>query len=403
MLKLHLPELHPVTGFRLGTACAGIKSENRRDLVVMELDRGSHCAAVFTQNTFCAAPVTVARRHLVSGPPRYLLVNSGNANAGTGKQGLRDAQQCCEWIASATGCNPAEVLPFSTGVVGEALPVDRIGAGLPDAVASLANTGWEDAAHGILTTDTVPKGASRRFNIDGHTVTVTGIAKGAGMIRPDMATMLAYIATDAAVDGALLQACLERAVAGSFNRITVDGDTSTNDACVLAATGRSDLPAITAEGSDYEILCEAIAGICTELAQAIVRDGEGATKFVTVIVESGVDARECLQVAYTIAHSPLVKTALFASDPNWGRILAAIGRAGITDLDLAGVNIFLGEVCVIRAGEIAVDYSEAAGQQVMNRDEITIRASLGRGTASEQVWTCDLSYDYVKINAEYRT
>jgi glutamate N-acetyltransferase/amino-acid N-acetyltransferase len=403
MLNGVMPEMHPVAGFRLGTACAGIKYPDRRDLVVMELAPGSHCAAVFTRNAFCAAPVTVARRHLNSGSPRYLLVNTGNANAGTGRQGLRDAQRCCELLASATGCAPAGVLPFSTGVIGEALPVGKIEAGLPDAVADLADTGWEAAAHGILTTDMVPKGASRRFDIGGHTVTVTGIAKGAGMICPDMATMLAFVATDAGIDNELLQGCLERAVAGSFNRITVDGDTSTNDACVLVATGRSDLPAITTADSHYEMLCEAVAGICTELAQAIVRDGEGATKFVTVVVERGVDANECLQVAYTVAHSPLVKTALFASDPNWGRILAAIGRAGITDLDLAGVDIFLDEVCIIRGGEIAADYSEAAGQQVMNREEITIRTSLGRGNVSEQVWTCDLSCDYVKINAEYRT
>lgn len=403
MLNGVMPEMHPVAGFRLGTACAGIKYPDRRDLVVMELAPGSHCAAVFTRNAFCAAPVTVARRHLNSGSPRYLLVNTGNANAGTGRQGLRDAQRCCELLASATACAPAGVLPFSTGVIGEALPIGKIEAGLPAAITGLADTGWEAAAHGILTTDTVPKGASRRFDIGGHTVTVTGVAKGAGMIRPDMATMLAFVATDAGIDNELLQGCLERAVAGSFNRITVDGDTSTNDACVLVATGRSDLPPITTADSHYEIFCEAVAGICTELAQAIVRDGEGATKFVTVVVERGVDANECLQVAYTVAHSPLVKTALFASDPNWGRILAAIGRAGVTDLDLAGVDIFLDEVCIIRGGEIAADYSEAAGQQVMNREEITIRTSLGRGNVSEQVWTCDLSCDYVKINAEYRT
>jgi glutamate N-acetyltransferase/amino-acid N-acetyltransferase len=403
MLTCALPVLYPVPGIRLGTACAGIRHPDRRDLLVMELDRGSRCAAVFTQNAFCAAPVTLARRHLGSGSPRYLLVNSGNANAGTGRQGLRDAEYCCELLASATGCAPGEVLPFSTGVIGEALPVGKIEARLPDAVASLADTGWEDAAHGILTTDTFPKGASRRFDINGHAVTITGIAKGAGMIRPNMATMLAFIATDAGIDYQLLQACLERAVAGSFNRITVDGDTSTNDACVLVATGKSDMPAIMAADSHYATFCEAVAEICTELAQAIVRDGEGATKFVTVVVDGGRDANECLQVAYTIAHSPLVKTALFASDPNWGRILAAIGRAGVVDLALAGVDIFLDEVCIIRGGEIAAGYSEAAGQQVMNRDDITIRTSLGRGKASERVWTCDLSYDYVRINAEYRT
>jgi glutamate N-acetyltransferase/amino-acid N-acetyltransferase len=403
MLKKGLPDLSPVAGFRLGTTCAGIRYPDRPDLVVMELAPGSQCAAVFTRNAFCAAPVTVARRHLHSGSPRYLLVNTGNANAGTGEQGLLDAVQCCDLLADKAGCGAADVLPFSTGVIGEALPVERIAAGLPDAIDCLADIGWKDAAHGILTTDTVPKGASRRLAIDGHTVTVTGIAKGAGMIRPDMATMLAFIATDAGIGDDLLQACLERAVAGSFNRITVDGDTSTNDACVLVATGCSDLPAITATDKHYELVCQAVADICEELAQAIVRDGEGATKFVTVAVDNGSSTDECLQVAYTIAHSPLVKTALFASDPNWGRILAAIGRAGIPDLDLAGVDIFLDDVCIIHHGEIAADYREAAGQQVMNRDEITIRTVLGRGNVSERVWTCDLSCDYVKINAEYRT
>jgi glutamate N-acetyltransferase/amino-acid N-acetyltransferase len=403
MLKKELPDLLPVAGFRLGTACAGIRYPDRPDLVVMELAPGSRCAAVFTRNAFCAAPVTVARRHLHSGAPRYLLVNTGNANAGTGEQGLLDAARCCELLAAGAGCGAVDVLPFSTGVIGEVLPVERIAGGLADAIACLADSGWRDAARGILTTDTVPKGASRRLDIDGHTVTVTGIAKGAGMIRPDMATMLAFIATDAGISGDLLQACLERAVAGSFNRITVDGDTSTNDACVLVATGHSDLPAITAADRRYRLVCQAVADICEELAQAIVRDGEGATKFVTVAVDNGLSTDECLQVAYTIAHSPLVKTALFASDPNWGRILAAIGRAGIAELDLAGVDIFLGDVCIIRHGEIAADYSEAAGQQVMNRDEITIRTVLGRGNVSAQVWTCDLSCDYVKINAEYRS
>ena len=403
MLKKQPPDLSPVAGFRLGTTCAGIKTPDRPDLVVMELATGSRCAAVFTQNAFCAAPVTVARRHLDSGSPRFLLVNTGCANAGTGAQGLLDAGRCCELLAAGVGCEAADVLPFSTGVIGAALPVDRIGAGLAAAVDCLAGSGWLDAAHGILTTDTVPKGASRRLDIDGYSITVTGIAKGAGMIRPDMATMLAFIATDASVSDDLLQACLESAVAGSFNRITVDGDTSTNDACVLVATGCSELPVITAADRRYERIRQAIAGVCEDLAQAIVRDGEGATKFVTVVVENGRNTNECLQVAYAIAHSPLVKTAVFAGDPNWGRILAAVGRAGIPELDLAGVAIFLDEVCVIHAGEIAADYTEMAGQQVMDRDEITIRTVLGRGKASERVWTCDLSCDYVKINAEYRT
>jgi glutamate N-acetyltransferase/amino-acid N-acetyltransferase len=395
--------LYPVPGFRLGTTCADIKTPDRRDLVVMSLAEGSRCAAVFTRNAFCAAPVTLARQYLAVAAPRYLLINTGNANAGTGEQGLRDARRCCEVLAVTAGCEAEAVLPFSTGVIGQALPVAKIEQGIPAAYANLTDAGWMDAAHGILTTDTVPKGASRRLEIDGHTVTVTGIAKGSGMIRPDMATMLAFIATDAAIDQALLQDCLESAAARSFNRITVDGDTSTNDACVLVATGQSSLPRITESGEHCSRLAAAITGICVELAQAIVRDGEGATKFVTVAVEQGVDSDECLKVAYTIAHSPLVKTALFASDPNWGRILAAVGRSGIPGLALEGVEIYLDDVCLIRGGEPAAEYTDAAGQVVMDRDAFTIRVVLGRGEFIEQVWTCDLSYDYVRINAEYRT
>ncbi|MDH3527413.1 MAG: bifunctional glutamate N-acetyltransferase/amino-acid acetyltransferase ArgJ [Gammaproteobacteria bacterium] len=398
-----LPELYPVPGFRLGTACAGIKTPDRRDLVVMELAEGSSCAAVFTRNAFCAAPVMLARQYLAAAVPRYLLINTGNANAGTGEQGLRDARRCCEALAATAGCAPETVLPFSTGVIGQALPVVKIEQGIPAAYTNLFDDGWVDAAHAILTTDTVPKGASRRLVIDGHTVTITGIAKGAGMIRPDMATMLAFIATDAAIDHAVLQDCLESAVEYSFNRISVDGDTSTNDACVLVATGQSSLPRITDQGEPYARFAAAVAGLCVELAQSIVRDGEGATKFVTVAIEQGADCDECLKVAYTIAHSPLVKTALFASDPNWGRILAAVGRSGVTDLALEGVDIYLDDVCVIRGGEPATEYTEAAGQAVMDRDAFTIRVLLGRGEFFERIWTCDLSYDYVRINAEYRT
>jgi glutamate N-acetyltransferase/amino-acid N-acetyltransferase len=398
-----MSELYPVAGFRLGTASAGIKTAGRRDLVAMALAAGSTCAAVFTNNAFCAAPVVVAREHLAAGSPAYLLVNTGNANAGTGRRGVRDARRCCEWLAAQAGCPATAVLPFSTGVIGEFLPIEKIRDGLPAALASLTEHGWADAAHGILTTDTVPKVASRRLEIDGHQVTVTGIAKGAGMIRPDMATMLAFIATDAAFDNHLLQSCLRHAVAASFNRITVDGDTSTNDACVLAATGASGLPCISRGGEHYDQVTAAVTGVCEELAQAIVRDGEGATKFVTIRVENGATSEECLQVAYSIAHSPLVKTALFASDPNWGRILAAVGRAGLDSLDLEGVEIFLDEVCIVRQGERAAGYTEAAGQEVMDREAFTIRVVLGRGTATERIWTCDLSYDYVRINAEYRT
>jgi len=398
-----LPELKPVAGIRLGTTCAGIKYPDRADLVVMTLAAGSRCAAVFTQNAFCAAPVIVAREHLAAGSPACLLINTGCANAGTGEAGIDDARTCCQALAERAGCSPQAVLPFSTGVIGEPLPVARISAGIPDALASLSADGWAAAAAGIMTTDTVPKGASRQVDIAGQSVTVTGIAKGAGMIRPDMATMLAFVATDAGVAADLLQACLEAAVSRSFNRITVDGDTSTNDACLLLATGQSALPEIAARGAHYDKLSAAVSEVCEELARAIVRDGEGATKFVTVRVEEGADADECLQVAYTIAQSPLVKTALYAGDPNWGRILAALGRAGIPELDLQQVGLFLDEVCIARYGARAAEYTEEDGQRVMARDALTIRVVLGRGEAAEQVWTCDLSCDYVRINAEYRS
>lgn len=396
------PEMYPVAGFRLGTTCAGIKRPGRRDLVVMELAPGSSCGAVFTRNAFCAAPVVVAREHLGATAPRYLLVNTGNANAGTGPQGLSDARACCASLAEMMGCPPQAVLPFSTGVIGEPLPVDTILAGLPAARDELSEDGWEAAAHGIMTTDTVPKGISRRIELSGGTVTVTGIAKGAGMVRPDMATMLAFIATDAALEPSLLQACLNQAVASSFNRITVDGDTSTNDACMLAATGAGGVT-IAPDSEDRRSFSRCLTEVCEQLAQLIVRDGEGATKFITVEVTGGADEGECERVAYTIAQSPLVKTALFASDPNWGRILAAVGRAGIADMCLEAVTLFLDEVCIVRNGGRAADYTEEQGQAVMGRDEITIRVDLARGTARVRIWTCDLSYDYVRINADYRT
>jgi glutamate N-acetyltransferase/amino-acid N-acetyltransferase len=396
-----LPELYPVSGFRLGTTAAGIKKPDRPDLVVMELAPGSVCAAVFTQNAFCAAPVVVAREHLSQVQAVCLLVNTGNANAGTGEAGIHDARLCCEGMAKQLDCLPQAVLPFSTGVIGEPLPVGKILSGIPDALTQLDEHGWAAAATGIMTTDTVPKGASRKIEIGGQPVTITGIAKGAGMIRPDMATMLAFIATDARVGPETLQGCLSHAVGKSFNRITVDGDTSTNDACVLAATGKG--PSLEAGTRDYALFSAAVTDICVQLAKAIVRDGEGATRFVTVAVEAGATTDECLQVAYTIAHSPLVKTALFAGDPNWGRILAAVGRAGLADLDLPQIEIYLDEVCIVREGGRATDYTEAAGQQVMDRKELTIRVVLNRGSCNEAVWTCDFSYDYVKINAEYRT
>jgi glutamate N-acetyltransferase/amino-acid N-acetyltransferase len=396
-----LPELYPVSGCRLGTTAAGIKTPGRPDLVVMKLDSGSVSAAVFTQNAFCAAPVIVAREHLSQEQPVCLLINTGNANAGTGEAGIHDARLCCEHVATQAGCVPQAVLPFSTGVIGESLPVEKILAGIPDALAQLDECGWAAAATGILTTDTVPKGASQKIEIDGQPVTITGIAKGAGMIRPDMATMLAFIATDANIGQDSLRDCLSRAVGKSFNRITVDGDTSTNDACVLAATGKGLV--LEPETQGYTQFSEALTDVCVQLARAIVRDGEGATRFVTIAVEGGATTDECLQLAYTVAQSPLVKTALFAGDPNWGRILAAVGRAGIADLDLSLLEIYLDEVCIVRAGGRAADYTEAAGQQVMDRKELTIRVVLHRGACNEAVWTCDLSYDYVKINAEYRT
>ena len=391
-----------VAGVRLGTARAGIKYPDRRDLVVVELAAETQAAAVFTRNAFCAAPVTVARTHLAAASPRYLVINTGNANAGTGRQGLADAEASCRSLAERTGCRSEEVLPFSTGVIGEPLPLFRLVTGLPEALATLRPDGWAEAAAGIMTTDTRPKWASRRLTLAGREATITGIAKGAGMIRPDMATMLAFVATDAAVDPAPLREILHEAVADSFNAITVDGDTSTNDACLLLATGRSGA-SVPATGGDRACFATAVGEVCVDLAQAIVRDGEGATKFITVRVEGGRDVAECRQVAYTIAHSPLVKTAFFASDPNWGRILAAVGRSGLDALDLERVTIHLDEVCIIRDGGRAPDYTEEQGQRVMARPEIAIRVELGRGGAAARIWTTDLSFDYVRINAEYRT
>ncbi|MEO5573396.1 MAG: bifunctional glutamate N-acetyltransferase/amino-acid acetyltransferase ArgJ [Gammaproteobacteria bacterium] len=399
-----LPELHPVAGVRLGTACASIKKPDRRDLVILELCEDSTCAAVFTRNAFCAAPVTLARAYLAQTMPRFLLINTGNANAGTGAQGLNDARACCEMLAHNAGCAVNEVLPFSTGVIGEPLPLAKILAGLPAAYANLDPAGWSEAAYGIMTTDTVPKASSRQVDINGVTVTVTGIAKGSGMIRPDMATMLAFVATDADISPAVLQHCLEQAMPASFNRITVDGDTSTNDACVLIATGKSQLPYIDSRADPaYHLICTAVTEVCTELAQAIVRDGEGATKFITIEVSGGASEVECSLVAYSAAHSPLVKTAFFACDPNWGRILAAVGRAGLADLDIEGISIYLDEVCIVQHGARAADYTEQQGQDVMQRAEITVHIDLGRGAHNTTVWTCDFSYDYVRINAEYRT
>lgn len=397
-------QLLPVPGIRLGFAAAGIKYRDRNDLVLIELPEGANCAGVFTRNAFCAAPVELARNHLDRGQSRYLLINSGNANAGTGAQGRADAERCCAAVAQAAGCRPEQVLPFSTGVIGEPLPVDRIVTVLPAALAALSETGWEGAARAIMTTDTVPKLVSRRCELTDGWVTVTGMAKGSGMIRPDMATMLAYVATDAAVAPELLQGCLEQAVAPSFNSITVDGDTSTNDACILMASGSSPCsPIRDVSNPDLARFAAVVQEVCMELARAIVRDGEGATKLVEVVVEGAAALEEARDVAYTIAHSPLVKTALFASDPNWGRVLAAVGRAGLRGLDIKAVTIWLGEVCIVRDGGRASDYTEEAGRRVMQQPEIVIRVQLGRGEAATRILTCDLSYDYVRINAEYRT
>ena len=397
--------LFPIAGVRLGVAAAAIRKPGRRDLLLIAFDPGSRVAAVFTRNRFCAAPVTVAREHL-DGPKdiRALVVNTGNANAGTGEEGLNRARETCVAVGGLLGVDPGAVLPFSTGVIMEPLPVDRLIAGLPEAVSQLGSTGWLDAATAIMTTDIVPKAASRRVAIGGKEVTVTGIAKGSGMIHPNMATMLSFIATDAPVAAVVLRSLLRHAADRSFNRITVDGDTSTNDACVLIATGQAGIPEIASLETDAgRALTDTVTAVAMELAQAIVRDGEGATKFITIRVEGGATSAECARVAYSIARSPLVKTAFFASDPNLGRILAAIGYAGIADLDVTHVRLFLGDVLVAENGGRAASYREEDGRRVMALPEIVVRVALGRGAATETVWTCDFSYDYVKINAEYRT
>jgi glutamate N-acetyltransferase/amino-acid N-acetyltransferase len=397
-------DLLPIAGIKLGVASAGIKTVGRVDLVLIELIAGTTSSAIFTKNAFCAAPVTLAKRHQSEVTPRYLLINSGNANAGTGEQGMQAVQACCQAVAELSKLNSNTVLPFSTGVIGQQLPVEKIKTALPDAYQNLATDNWYAAAHAIMTTDTIAKALSKQLEIDGKTITVTGIAKGSGMIRPDMATMLSYIATDAAIDQGVLDAMLLKAADQSFNRISVDGDTSTNDACVLMATGQATNLVITDfDSANAQAIYQVIAEVSQHLAHAIVRDGEGATKFIEIEVAQGQNTEECRQVAYTIAHSPLVKTALFASDPNWGRILAAVGRSGISNFDLSKVAIYLGNVCIVDGGEPAADYTEQKGQQVTSQDEILIRVVLGRGDASDTVWTCDFSYDYVKINAEYRS
>ena len=402
-------DLYPVPGVRWGIAEAGIRKAHRKDLAVLLLDEGASVGAVFTQNRFCAAPVQICREHLAQNSGqgqgiRAMLINTGNANAGTGPDGLSRAQSTCVALARALSLSPEQILPFSTGVIMEALPHDRIAAGLPAALADARADNWANAAEAIMTTDTVPKAFSTRVTLAGTSVTITGISKGAGMIRPNMATMLGFMATDACVSQALMAQLAKELADASFNRITIDGDTSTNDSFVVIASNQAaHTPVTSLDSSDGQILRAAMMGIAQKLAQAIVRDGEGATKFITIQVEGGKTGEECRQVAYAIAHSPLVKTAFFASDPNLGRILAAVGYAGITDLDQTRIDLYLDDVLVAKNGGRHVDYVEADGQRVMKQSEITVRVVLGRGEAADTVWTCDLSYDYVKINADYRS
>ena len=399
-----MPQMHVVKGVKIGSAEAYVRYPNRRDLVVFEFAQGTNVAGVFTQNAFCAAPVHVSKKHLEMGNPRYLIINTGNANAGTGKLGMENAKATCFKLAEIAQVEPFEVLPFSTGVIGEQLPMERLLTGLQPALDSVQGNAWVDAATGIMTTDTTPKGASEQFELDGVTYTMTGISKGAGMIRPNMATMLGFVATDAPVSRELVQQLLNTVVNVSFNRITIDGDTSTNDSCIFAATGQAGGVEITSEADlRFATLLDVLTRVMKHLAQLIVRDGEGATKFMTVAVEGGADTQECCDIAYSIAHSPLVKTAFFASDPNWGRILAAIGYAGVKNLDVEKIQVWLDDVQICRDGGAAADYTEAAGARVMSQSEITIRVDLGRGQAKDTVYTCDLSYDYVKINADYRS
>ncbi len=398
-------DLHPVPGVKLGITQAGVRKANRRDLTVITLDEGSAVAGVFTKNRFCAAPVQLCQERLAAGKEiRALLINTGNANAGTGEDGLVRARATTIALARLLHVSPEQILPFSTGVIMESLPVDRIEAGLPGALADLKEDNWAVAAEGIMTTDTLPKGYSKQITLGGQTVIITGISKGAGMIKPNMATMLGYLATDANVAPGLLKALVTEAANASFNRITIDGDTSTNDSFVLMASRKAKHAEITdLNSADGQALRAALIEVSQKLAQAIVRDGEGATKFITITVEGGRDEAECQKAAYAIAHSPLVKTAFFASDPNLGRILAAVGYAGIDDLDQSLIELHLDDVHVVTKGGRRPEYQEADGQRVMKQAEITIRVGLARGNATVTVWTCDLSHDYVTINADYRS
>ena len=396
--------LKPVAGFEMGYAQAGIKKPGRKDVLVMRLAEGATVAGVFTTNRFCAAPVQVAKMHLAGVKPiRALVINTGNANAGTGEAGLAHAHATCDALAKLLDCDAQQILPFSTGVILEPLPVDKLIAGLPAAIANLQTDNWLHAAEAIMTTDTQPKAASRSVTIAGKTVTLTGISKGAGMIKPNMATMLGYIACDAAVPQPLLEELVKYAANQSFNCITIDGDTSTNDSFILMATGAGELQIHDTASAEYAALRDVITELAQELAQMIVRDGEGATKFITIKIEQGESEEECKKIAYAIGHSPLVKTAFFASDPNLGRILAAIGYAGVHDLDVAKLNLYLDDVWVAKNGGRNPDYREEQGQHVMQQSEITVRVTLARGTAHATIWTCDLSHDYVSINADYRS
>ncbi|MEH6503170.1 MAG: bifunctional glutamate N-acetyltransferase/amino-acid acetyltransferase ArgJ [Cycloclasticus sp.] len=397
--------LDAISGIRIGTSKVGINQTERDDLVLFELSDSTQLAAVFTSNKFCAAPVTLAKKHLAEATPKYLLINSGNANAGLGDLGLSSALLCCEGLAGLSQTSDeTQVLPFSTGVIGEPLPVNKLLVGLPAAFNSLNEDNWSKAAKGIMTTDTCEKGCSRTFVLDSKKVTITGIAKGSGMIKPDMATMLSYIATDMPISKPVLQTMLKQAVDLSFNSITVDGDTSTNDAVVLMATAAVDIACIDSEQDlRYAEFLTVLIDVCQYLSEAIVRDGEGATKLIKISVEQASSLEDAREVAYTVAHSPLVKTAFFAADPNWGRILAAVGRAKIKNIEAGDIAIYLNDTCIVKAGKRAEDYTEEKGQGVMKQDEILVRICLAQGDFSAVILTCDLSYDYVKINAEYRS
>ena len=401
-------ELHAVEGVRTASVCANIRYPDRLDLVLIELAPESSVAGVFTQNAFCAAPVQVAKKHLAEAihtgsAHRYLVINTGNANAGTGDGGVVDALSCCRSIADMAGVPISNVLPFSTGVIGEKLPMDKIVPAIPDAFLKLGSQNWQDAAAGIMTTDTRPKAISRKIALHGKTIVITGIAKGSGMIKPNMATLLAFVFTDAQIEQDLLKQLLRDNVSATFNRISVDGDTSTNDSCLLVASGKGGVSVTRENSASLSKFSTTLREVFVELAQGLIRDAEGATKFVTIHVQQGSTSEECLRVAYAIAESPLVKTALFASDPNWGRILAVVGRADIVNLNINELTIDLGNVRIVENGTVSAGYTETAGQEVMDREDIDITVSLARGQFEETVWTSDLSHDYIRINAEYRT